>query len=72
MIYVAVDCGPLPAPANGVVATIPDTMLNAVAMYGCNQGFALTGSTEERVCQPSGMWSGVQPECQSKLYQVYN
>ena len=60
--YIAVDCGPLRQPKNGIVNTIPDTYLNSTATYSCNPGYNLTGNTQ-RVCQSNGSWSSSAPYC---------
>lgn len=57
----AVDCGDPGTPANGV-RSLTTTTLNSIVLYECNRGFVLDGSSS-RVCQASGVWSGLLPVC---------
>ena len=57
-----VDCGGLGDPDNGQVVTSGGTILGSVAIYICNDGFNLDGSSM-RTCQPDGTWSGNEPTC---------
>ncbi|EYB92205.1 hypothetical protein Y032_0197g1595 [Ancylostoma ceylanicum] len=36
---------------------------NTVAKYSCAPGFDKVGGTDERICSPSGSWSGEAPVC---------
>jgi hypothetical protein len=56
-----VDCHAPPALVNGLVSA-PLTTFGAVATYGCNLGYSLTGLAT-RTCQASGTWSGTPPTC---------
>ena len=58
---VAIDCGPLSAPANGSVS-VTSTATGWVATYSCSADRALFGDTT-RTCQSSGSWSGTAPSC---------
>ncbi len=57
-----VDCGGLPNPGNGTVATPAGTEFGATATYSCSSGFTLVG-TDTRTCEASGRWSGAAPTC---------
>ena len=61
-------CPTLVDPANGTVSQ-PEDVFDSTATYECVQGFTLSDSTS-RVCQASGMWSGSDPDCNSKLTLV--
>ena len=56
------DCGALENPANGIVNHTARTFGKA-ANYSCNPGYNLMGDST-RVCQATGMWSGIAPNCQ--------
>lgn len=58
-----IDCGPLPAPTNGVVELGDGTEQGATAKYSCDVGYLLNGSSV-RECMASGQWSLVPPSCQ--------
>lgn len=62
MSYIAVDCGDLENPENGVVS-LTGTTFTSVATYSCNFGFFFVGGDEVRTCQSNGTWSGTQPTC---------
>ena len=62
---VAVDCGGLDNPENGMVSH-DGTRLNAIATYQCNVGHELVGDDQRR-CKEEGQWSGGQPLCESKF-----
>lgn len=65
----AVDCGNLINPVNGVVE-LTGTTEGSSATYRCLSGFNLFG-TSQRICQNNGFWSGVPPVCQrSEFTQV--
>lgn len=56
-----VDCGRLPSIENGNVITYrTDYMANAT--YSCDPDYILIGE-EQRQCQATGLWSGVEPKC---------
>ena len=55
-LYIAVDCGSLSDPGNGIVDASNTTFMNT-ATYTCNTGYNLTGDTT-RTCQANGTWSG--------------
>ena len=57
----AVDCGTLSRPPNGRV-DVTTTTFGSTALYGCDQGYALSGSAM-RNCQANGTWSGTEPTC---------
>ncbi len=60
---VAVDCGSLTDPTNGMVDT-PTTTFGSTATYTCNSGY--NGDTT-RTCGDTGDWSGSDPTCSRKL-----
>ena len=60
----AIDCGLLSNPVNGVVS-LGSTAVGSVAAYQCNTGFTLSGDSL-RQCQDVngvGVWSGAAPIC---------
>ena len=57
-----IECGELPAPANGRVALSNGTRFGSRGTYTCNQGFELEGAAS-RMCESSGSWSGSAPTC---------
>ena len=59
------DCGPLNDPQNGHVRT-SGTVEGATAMYSCSTTYCPINNTV-RFCDHSGMWSGSEPSCESKL-----
>ena len=65
---VAVDCGDPGTLANGV-RRLTTTTLNSVVTYQCNRGYELDGSSS-RVCQATGVWSGLLPICRGVCVYV--
>ncbi|XP_050987326.1 CUB and sushi domain-containing protein 3 isoform X1 [Labeo rohita] len=56
-----ISCGELPTPPNGKkIGT--QTTFGATAIFTCNSGFILVGSTV-RECLASGLWSGTETRC---------
>ncbi|XP_039973361.1 CUB and sushi domain-containing protein 3-like isoform X5 [Xiphias gladius] len=56
-----ISCGDLPTPPNGKkIGT--QTTFGASAIFSCNLGYVLTGSTV-RECLLSGLWSGMETQC---------
>uniref|UniRef100_A0A1A8B6K6 CUB and Sushi multiple domains 3 n=1 Tax=Nothobranchius furzeri TaxID=105023 RepID=A0A1A8B6K6_NOTFU len=56
-----ISCGDLPTPPDGKkIGT--QTTFGASAIFSCNLGYVLTGSTV-RECLLSGLWSGMETEC---------
>ena len=56
-------CEDLTDPADGEVSINDASRVEgSTATYTCNAGFLMSGSSQ-RVCQESGMWSGVVPIC---------
>ena len=66
LILTVVDCGALTNPANGQVSHPTGTTFGRTANYNCNTGYNLVGDST-RSCQPTGVWSGSEPTCQSML-----
>uniref|UniRef100_A0A8D3CAD4 CUB and Sushi multiple domains 3a n=1 Tax=Scophthalmus maximus TaxID=52904 RepID=A0A8D3CAD4_SCOMX len=56
-----ISCGNLPTPPNGNKIGI-QTTFGASAIFSCNLGSVLTGSTV-RECLLSGLWSGMETQC---------
>ncbi len=60
-----VDCGSLPSPSNGNVATPSGTTAGNVASYSCAEGLVLIGSTV-RSCGINGLWAPDMPTCEGQ------
>ena len=67
--HTAKDCGPLSDPANGDVDLSEGTEFGASAMYSCDDGYILSG-TSTRNCLDTGLWSGVEPTCDRKSLEL--
>ena len=63
-MFVAVDCGGLPAPSNGRI-TVTASTFGGKATYNCDTGYDLIGNTS-RMCAANGDWTGSAPTCQSE------
>lgn len=62
MLFVDVDCGPLPQLEHGSVHMSEQrTSYGVQATYSCHENYTLIGN-ENRTCELEG-WSGKQPEC---------
>jgi cysteine-rich repeat protein len=63
------DCGPLPTPTNGtklgddVLSVLGYVDRPAVALFKCDIGFNLIGSSR-RTCLQNGTWDGYHPKCE--------
>ena len=66
LLSTAVDCGAPTNLANGQVSHTATT-LGKTATYTCNPGYNLLGDSF-RVCQATGVWSGITPICQRMLF----
>ena len=66
-----VDCGELPAPANGGVEYDEDTTFGSDAIFSCNRGYDLVGD-KVRECLYTGLWSLNQPICKSMRIFKFN
>ena len=64
-ISLTVDCGPLPSPPNGNVATPSGTTVGNVALYSCDEELVLIGSTV-RSCGSNGLWAPDTPTCEGQ------
>ena len=62
-MYLVIDCGTLPEPANGAVDLSDGSFVGAVAIYTCDPSFRLIGE-DSRVCQENESWSGEAPTCE--------
>jgi len=62
--FVAVPCGNLSSPVNGLV-TVDGSTFGSQANYSCSEGYALNGNTT-RECQADGQWSGSEPTCEGR------
>ena len=81
--FIAVECEPLDAIANGFITyaddTTPNFDLGTTATYACNEGFFLDLSVGDRVrtCEDDndmdalGEFSGLAPSCVCKLSPSY-
>ena len=47
------------------MVSLDGTRLGSMATYQCNTGYELVGDSE-RQCTEEGVWSGNQPDCDSK------
>ena len=61
----AVDCPPLMNPTGGSVS-VTGLRQGSTATYSCNVGYDLMGDSS-RTCGGTGMWTGNEPACLSKL-----
>ncbi len=59
---IAVDCGQLMPPVNGLVDTTGGTVFEREAVYSCREGYEVNGPTT-RQCLASGQWNGMEPTC---------
>ena len=67
-LLVAVDCGPLNNPMNGMVALDGTTFMNE-ANYSCNAGYMVVGMTT-RICGENGQWSGNNSTCDCEYMHI--
>ena len=73
-IPIVITCSDLPSLTNGdtdygVAGSTDSRPVDTVATYTCNPGFTLNGDTT-RTCGSDGVWSGLAPTCQRKIYTV--
>ena len=65
--FLVADCGPLTPPANGGVDTPSGTTSGSIALYSCDEGWILTGSSSS-VCGCDGLWlTPAPPTCEGVL-----
>ena len=57
-------CPTLPDPTNGK-AVYASTAIGSTMKYNCNCGYHLIGS-QNRICQPEGLWDGRNAICARK------
>ena len=62
-----VDCDSLNNPFNGQVNMSSGNTVGSIAIYTCNNGYNLKGSSS-RTCGSGGTWTNVVPECNSKFW----
>ena len=62
LLYIAVPCGNLSSPVNGLV-TVNGSTFGSQANYNCSEGYVLNGNSS-RLCQADGQWSGSEPTCE--------
>lgn len=62
--FAVVDCGSLNI-SGGEVFFSPGTTVNSTATYTCLVPLVLMGN-QERLCLPSGEWTGSDPTCEGK------
>ena len=62
----AVNCGILENPANGIVDTTSGTTFMNTATYTCDSGYTLNGA-KSRTCQSNRTWDITEPFCESKI-----
>ena len=63
-----IDCKAPPTPLNGQVE-FSETLFTSRANYSCNNGYILNGSPV-RLCTDTGLWSGPDPICKGRLYNL--
>ena len=63
-----VTCSLLPIPTNGRRSNSRRNYNDRVS-FSCNTGYNLRGSSS-RTCQSTGLWSGIQPTCDSKRRHI--
>ena len=63
-----IRCPDLENPANGVVDD-GDNLPGTKAVYKCNDGFRLFGSSK-RLCQRDGTWDGGAPVCKCRASSI--
>ena len=69
-----VMCEVLAEPEDGDLSLDPPgtRAFGTTATYSCVTGHMLVGGDSSRTCQASGVWSGVEPSCQSKCqFEIY-
>ena len=65
LLSLGIDCGSLNEPKNGFLL-LSGTAEGDTATYSCKPGFVLTpGGGNTRICNHSGKWTGLVPECRS-------
>ncbi len=65
------NCGPLSPPPNGSVITRSSTTACNVALYLCDDGLVLSGSTV-RFCDNNGLWIPDIPTCKGQHVKKRN
>ena len=68
-----VVCSDLIEPENGIViytnGFVNNRPAGTVATYTCETGYTLSDS-ESHICGSNGIWSGLPPTCDGKLYTI--
>jgi CUB/sushi domain-containing protein len=65
LIFAGRSCGDPGTPSNGLKFGLEYTYGKNV-IFKCETNYRLVGD-EKRQCQTNGIWSGVQPTCESKF-----
>lgn len=64
LIYIiSTDCGAASSPVNGLASTPDGTTEGGTAIYTCDSGYIMVGSTRAAVCLTDGSWSSPAPFC---------
>ncbi len=74
-VPIVITCSDLPSLANGIInyggaGSTDSRPVNTVATYTCDTGYTLNGGST-RTCGSDGVWSGLAPTCQRKIYTVW-
>ena len=72
-VPIVITCSDLPSLTNGIInysggGSTNSRPVDTVATYTCDTGYTLNGGST-RTCG-SGVWSGLAPTCQRKIYTV--
>ena len=68
--FLRIECPTLTVPTNGGIFFTDDNFIGSVAVYGCDEGYSLTGAIIARTCQLTDQtWTGIgsDPTCERKI-----